>query len=287
MAQTPNDGAIAERARNSLGLLTIPQLDAIGVTRQRRRTLVARGTLVPLGRGVFRHCAWSGSWERLVLAAVLEAGPGAVASHLSAAALWRFEGIGRGPVEVTVPAGRHPAPDHGTIHRSRDLVAADIEPRARIPVTTAARTLLDIAPRVDESRLEAVLDHAERRGIVWRTHLRWRLRELARQGRPGVPAVRRLLDRTEGRGLGDSWLEQEGCGSSRRPAYRCHGARWSCARPAAASPGSTCTGRRRGWWSSWMDTALTPRAATVRQRPSARRGSGSRDGTSCRSRTKT
>jgi hypothetical protein len=89
-------------------------------------------------------------------------------------------------------------------------VVADIEPRARIPVTTAARTLLDIAPRVEESRLGAVLDHAERRGIIWRPHLRWRLRELAWQGRPGVPAVRRLLDRTEGRGLGDSWLEQEG-----------------------------------------------------------------------------
>jgi acyl-coenzyme A thioesterase PaaI-like protein len=160
----------------------------------------------------------------LVLAAVLEAGPGAVASHLSAAALWRFEGIGRGPVEVTVPAGRHPAPDHGTIHRSRDLVATDIEPRARTPVTTAARTLFDIAPRVEETRLEAVLDHAERRGIVWRPHLRWRLRELARQGRPGVPAVRRLLDRTEGRGLGDSWLEQEGLrliAQARLPMPRC------------------------------------------------------------------
>jgi hypothetical protein len=210
MARAPSDGAIAERARKSLGLLTIPQLDAMGVTRQGRRTLIGRGTLVPLGRGVFLHCAWSASWERLALAAVLQAGPGAVASHLTAAALWRFEGMGRGAIEVTVPAGRHPVLDHATIHRSRDLVAADIEPRARIPVTTGARTLLDIAPLVEESRIEAVLDHAERRGIIWRPHLRWRLRELARQGRSGVPAVRRLLDRTEGRGLGDTWLEQEG-----------------------------------------------------------------------------
>ena len=210
MARVPNDGAIAERARKSLGLLTIRQLDAMGVTRQRRRTLVARGTLVPLGRGVFRHCAWSASWEQLVLAAVLAAGPDAAASHLSAAALWRFEGMGHGPVEITVPIGRHPEPDQATVHRSRDLVSADMEPRARIPMTTAARTLLDIAPRVEDCRLETVLDHAERRGIIWRPHLRWRLKELARQGRPGVPAVRQLLDRTEGRALGDTWLEQEG-----------------------------------------------------------------------------
>jgi hypothetical protein len=49
----------------------------------------------------------------VVLGAVLEAGPGAVASHLAAAALWRFEGFSREHVEVTVPAGRHPVPDHG------------------------------------------------------------------------------------------------------------------------------------------------------------------------------
>ncbi|MGH9214982.1 MAG: DUF559 domain-containing protein, partial [Acidimicrobiales bacterium] len=49
-----------------------------------------------------------------------------------------------------------------------------------------------------------------RPGIIWRPHLRWRLEELARQGRPGVRAVRQLLDRTEGRPLGDTWLEQEG-----------------------------------------------------------------------------
>ena len=88
MARLPNDGAIAERARTSLGLLTARRLDTMGVSRQRRRTLLGRGTLVPLGPGVFRHSAWSASWEQSVLAAVLMAGPGAAASHLSAAALW-------------------------------------------------------------------------------------------------------------------------------------------------------------------------------------------------------
>jgi hypothetical protein len=37
----------------------------------------------------------------------------------------------------------------------------------------------------------------------------------------------------------------------------------------------------------WTATPPTPRAAIGRQRPSARRGSGWRDGTSCRSRMKT
>jgi hypothetical protein len=58
------DAAIAERARSTLGLLTIPGLTALGVTRQTRRTLVANGGLVPVGGGVLRHAAWPPSWEQ-------------------------------------------------------------------------------------------------------------------------------------------------------------------------------------------------------------------------------
>ena len=210
MARGSIDGAIAERAHKSLGLLTVQQLDALGVTRQTRRTLVARGTLVPLGRGVVRHAGWPRSWQQTVLAGVLMAGDGAVASHLSAAALWGFDGGRPGPVEVSVPRGRQPRTLRGVaMQRSVDLVRADVDTKRLIPCTTPARTLIDVAPRLPERQLEAALDGAERDGLVWRPHVRWRLGELRRQGRSGVPTLAALLDRTEGRPLGDSWLEQE------------------------------------------------------------------------------
>ena len=72
MARAPDTGAF-EEARKSLGLLTIPS-STPWASPGRGAGPSWPGTLVPLGRGVFRHCAWSGSWERLVLAAVLEAG---------------------------------------------------------------------------------------------------------------------------------------------------------------------------------------------------------------------
>jgi Protein of unknown function (DUF559) len=181
--------------------------------------------LVPVHRGVVRHAAYPTSWHQDVLAAVLAAGPGAVASHTTAAALWRLAGVTAPSVEVSVPIARNPRPPEGVvIHRSTDLVVADVERSAPIPRTTAARTLLDVALRLGERQLEAALDDAERRGLVWRTHLRWRLGELRRQGRTGVPAVERLLDRTEGRPLGDSWLEQEALrivAAARLPVPRC------------------------------------------------------------------
>lgn len=207
MART-DDRAIAELARQTLGLVTTGQLDAVGVTRQRRRTLISNGVLVPVAHGVLRHAAVVPTWDQQVLAVVLAAGEGAVASHLTAARLWRFEGIGEGPLEITVPRGRQPRAVPATVHRTLDLGPADVEP-AGLPRTTAARTLCDIASRLEPAQLEAVLDHAERRNLVWRPHLRWRLDALRRSGRPGLPALATLLDRTEGRPLGDSWLEQE------------------------------------------------------------------------------
>jgi very-short-patch-repair endonuclease len=169
-----------------------------------------KGVLLPVGGGVVRHAAYPPSTDQRILAAVLAGGEGTVASHMSAAILWRLD-VTAAPgaeMEVTVRRPRHPRAVPGIVHRTLDLEPADVEPRQRIPRTTAARTLLDIAGRLGPSELEAALDDAERRGLVWRPHLRWRSQELRRRGRAGVPALDDLLDRTDGRPLGDSWLEQ-------------------------------------------------------------------------------
>lgn len=208
------DGAIAERSRKLLGLVTTAHLDGLGVTRQQRRTLVARGVLVPVHRGVWRHAAHPTSWRQAVLAAVLAAGPDAVASHRTAAALWRFDGFdqpGAWPVEVTVPRARQRRPPAEiVVHRATSLDRSDVDGRPGIRRTSAARTLCDVAPGLSTAQLEATFDHAVRRGLIWPPHLRWRLDELRRRGRTGPAAVADLLDRTEGRPRGESWLEQEG-----------------------------------------------------------------------------
>ena len=199
-------------------------MTALGVSRQQRRTLVATGVLVPLAGGVLRHAAWPPSWEQSALAAVLAAGEHAVASHLTAAALWRLDGIAQGPIEVTVPAERRPRDVPAILHRSRSLGPADVDRRHRVPRTSAARTLIDIADQLSPEGLERAFDGAERDGLVWRPHVRWRLDELGHVGRPGAARLARLLDRTEGLSLGESWLEQAALRLIRQsglPAPRC------------------------------------------------------------------
>lgn len=83
-------------------------------------------------------------------AAVLACGPGALLSHESAAALW---GLRRWPdrPHVTVPTDRR-RPSIA-IHRSATLTRADIRRQKGIRVTSPARTVLDIAPRLDDPGL--------------------------------------------------------------------------------------------------------------------------------------
>jgi very-short-patch-repair endonuclease len=77
-------------------------------------------------------------------------------------------------------------------HHALDPV--DVMTFEGLPVTTPARTLIDVAAMVDEATLEVALDDALRRGLVSLPRLRWRLEQLTAKGRPGVKPVRSLLE---------------------------------------------------------------------------------------------
>src|SRR5687767_9008960 len=79
--------------------------------------------------------------------------------------------------------------------------------RGPIPLTTPARTLLDIAELVPQGVLEEACDGARRRGQIYLPFLRWRLAELRRRGRPGVAALEALLQLELTSERAESWLE--------------------------------------------------------------------------------
>jgi very-short-patch-repair endonuclease len=79
------------------------------------------------------------------------------------------------------------------LHRSCTLVPRDVTVRNGLPVTTAARALLDVAPTLTERELELSLDDALRRRITTTAQVRDVLARAA--GRPGAKALEDLLDR--------------------------------------------------------------------------------------------
>ena len=91
----------------------------------------------------------------LAICAVLTCAPHGVLSHAWAAWLWGFLPAPRMPIDVTVPGGWRPGPREISVHRARALDPQDVTRKKNIPVTTPARTLLDLAGRDDIERLVA------------------------------------------------------------------------------------------------------------------------------------
>jgi hypothetical protein len=100
------------------------------------------------------------------MAAVLACGPGAVLSHRSAGALWDLGVRWTDAIDITAPTRQR----HRGIraHRSRTLTRADVTRHYGIPVTTLARTLLDLADALTDKALTRAVNEARlaHRGVT-------------------------------------------------------------------------------------------------------------------------
>jgi hypothetical protein len=123
------------------------------------------------------------------LAAVLACGTGAFLSHRAGAAVWQVR-PNAALVEVTVPRQRS-GPPGVRVHRTRMLDPQDFTIHDGIPVTSVARTLLDLAAVVRPSDLEVAVDRAERLGLFDLTALTDVLERA--NGRKGAKTLRRVL----------------------------------------------------------------------------------------------
>ena len=128
----------------------------------------------------------------MVMAVVLWGGDGAAASHGTAAKLWGFS-VSPSAIEITVHARREAPNPNIKVHRGI-VGAATVD---GIPVTSAARTLLDIGDRVSIPVLESMVDDAITRRIASPASLEWELRMSGGRGRPGSKAFRSALAHLE------------------------------------------------------------------------------------------
>jgi hypothetical protein len=150
---------MADLARRQHGIVGRKQLFGLGVTKEEIDGRVRLGALHLIHRGVYAvgHTATTmrGRW----MAAVLASGDGAVLSHASAAALWGIWGSGTGVTHVTLPRKTR---SNAIICRHFGVLPEDeIALVAGIPVTSAARAVLDLAAEKGEASAEAALREME------------------------------------------------------------------------------------------------------------------------------
>jgi very-short-patch-repair endonuclease len=141
------------------GIVNGRQVREAGLTSQGIRRRVEAGWLVPQYHGVYAVGHTALTDRSHLIAAVYACGEQALASHRAAGKLW---GILRGsqPIEVTGPRSRVPGKGF-LMHRCRHIDAEDRALIDAIPVTSLARTIVDLADVLSEKRLADAVHEAE------------------------------------------------------------------------------------------------------------------------------
>jgi very-short-patch-repair endonuclease len=157
--------SVGELARRQWGIVTREQLVERGMGTRGISDWVRSGRLHRLHRGIYAYghdrLRIEGRW----LAAVMACEPGAVLSHRDAARLWELRASNAALIDVTVPSRNGRIRRAGIrIHRSGRLAPEEVTERNGIPVTTVARTLLDLADVLDRQALRRAITEAEYTG---------------------------------------------------------------------------------------------------------------------------
>jgi Protein of unknown function (DUF559) len=186
-------------------VMSAKQWRAEGVSPALMRSLVRSGQLVRMRQGVYatkRAMDWAEGDPVLahvltVRAAKATVGGNAVASYHSAALLHRLSLLKpppEGAVALTLPSARpwNRARPADVVFHASDLPPADVTRLYDLPVTTAARTVMDLARTLPFMDAVVVADSALQQEKATKPELHQILKESA--GWPGVKQARQVIE---------------------------------------------------------------------------------------------
>lgn len=174
---------MARIAGRQHGNITRPQLLGVGLSAEAIKRWARKGRLIRVHRGVYRVGHAAPSILATYMAAVLACGDGAV---LSGAAAAHIHGLTRGlppSPEVTAPVKRTVP---GVATRRGAPPATKVQ---GIPVTTVARTLVDLAATLADDELARACHEA---GVRYRTTPR-QVEAVMPRNAPGAATLGRIL----------------------------------------------------------------------------------------------
>jgi hypothetical protein len=177
------DRRIDEIAARQHGVITLRQLEGVGLGRRGVAKRASRGRLHRIHQGVYAVGHRGLSLHGRFMAAALACGEGAVLSHGSAAVLWKLLKPIDGPVHVSVPSTSGRKKRSGIhLHRSQALAEPSPSPtslpgrggrgrrllstrRDGIPVTTVGRTIQDLRGAAPPHLVRRAIRQAELMGL--------------------------------------------------------------------------------------------------------------------------
>jgi very-short-patch-repair endonuclease len=187
-----HQSAILQLASEQGGVIRRDQASGAGFTQDQIDWRVSTGEWKRITNGGYRLIEMLGNLDILRSAATVL--PRATVSHFSAAEFHGLWGVPRRTVSVTVPSKTTHTFPGIRVFRNDDLLAEHLSTMRALQVTTLERTIVDLAAAISRRRLEIVLDDLLAQDRCHIADLRVVLDSVARRGKPGVTAMRALLD---------------------------------------------------------------------------------------------
>lgn len=172
LTPAPDHDHLFEIAEGQAGYFTTVQAKAAGFRASLLSYHVKSGQFERIRPGVYRLKRFPASPHEDLFAAVLGAGPKAVISHDSALALYDLSDLLPAHIHLTVPRTSSRRRQDLRLHTNH-LALCDVTRYAGLPVTTAARTIVDVASAglADELVLQSIRQ-ALQRGLTTPGELR-------------------------------------------------------------------------------------------------------------------
>jgi hypothetical protein len=183
------DRAIAALAARQGGHVTRIQLLGLGLTPRMISWRIKVGRLIPVFYGVYAVGRLPTTPVDRAAGALLACGRKSVLSHGTAATVWGIRKEWRRPFEVTLIDGDR-RPRGVRVHYCPSLARKDISIEYGLRVTSAARTVLDIAPRLPDRRLKRAIEDLRLQHRLKRPQLEDILERFPRH--PGAGRLRRV-----------------------------------------------------------------------------------------------
>ena len=183
---------IIEQALKNGGTITSAEAQALGASREWLARRESEGWLERIGFSTYRLPGAESEWRATLAAACHRLG--AVVSHESAAQLHGMPRLRRGLLIVSVPVRRTNRYQGVDVRQKTDLTPDQITEVSGLPVTTPARTIIDMSAQIGVKRLGRLVDSSVAQDSTSYEAVLALFERLGRRGKPGTQRMRKVLE---------------------------------------------------------------------------------------------
>lgn len=205
---TDIDSRIAALATRQAGVISRQQALALRATHGQIRHRVRARRWVRLRSGVYLIAGSPSHQDRDRWIAHLAAQERAWLSHEGAADALRFTGFEGSPVVLTTRHPTHLPEVPAMVHQINDVLPRHLGTIRGLPITTPARTVVDLAVAATPEQISVALQDLVAQGRVSLARVSRVLADVARPGKPKLHVIAGIIDELAGEPVPQSALER-------------------------------------------------------------------------------